>query len=246
MNQQTGLRLPSFFITEPAPCPYIEGQMERKLFTHLTGAEADTLNDGLTHAGFRRSQTIAYRPACDACTACRSVRIVVSEFRASRSFRRTLRRNRDLTAAIVPPTATDEQYKLLRRYLDARHGDGGMTDMNADDYVAMVEETAVDTRIIEYRLDSRLIACLLYDHLRDGPSLVYSFFDPDHAARGLGNFLILDQIMRARQAEAPHVYLGYLIEKSAKMAYKKRFAPLQTLGSNGWESYISDEESHLS
>ena len=238
MNQQTGLRLPSFFITEPAPCPYLEGQMERKLFTHLADSDADTLNNTLTHAGFRRSQSIAYRPACDACSACKSVRVVLKDFTPSTSFRRLMRKNADLTKEMCPPRTGREQYNLLRRYLDARHENGGMADMTPGDYVAMVEETAVDTFVTEYRTaDGVLLACLLGDRMQDGISLVYSFFDPRAEKRSLGSFMIVDQIARAKEAGHAHIYLGYLIEDCRKMAYKKRFAPLQRLGHHGWEDY---------
>ncbi len=241
MNQQTGLRLPSFFITEPAPCPYLEGQMERKLFTHVAGSDADTLNNTLTHAGFRRSQSIAYRPACDACSACKSVRVVLNDFTLSTSFRRLMRKNVDLTREVCPPRTGREQYDLLRRYLDARHENGGMADMTPGDYVAMVEETAVDTFVAEYRTaNGVLLACLLGDRMQDGISLVYSFFDPRAEKRSLGSFMILDQIARAKEAGYAHIYLGYLIEDCRKMAYKKRFAPLQRLGQNGWEDYHPD------
>ena len=238
MNQQTGLRLPSFFITEPAPCPYLEGQMERKLFTHLAGSDAVTLNNTLTHAGFRRSQSIAYRPACDACSACKSVRVVLNDFTPSTSFRRLMRKNADLTGEVCPPRTGREQYDLLRRYLDARHENGGMADMTPGDYVAMVEETAVDTFVTEYRAaDGVLLACLLGDRMQDGISLVYSFFDPGAEKRSLGSFMILDQIASAKEAGHAHIYLGYLIEDCRKMAYKKRFAPLQRLEQDGWEDY---------
>ena len=238
MNQSTGHRLPSFFITDPMPCPYIDGQMERKLFTHMAGDNADDINNNLTHAGFRRSQTIAYRPACDTCNACRSVRVDVAGFRPSKNMKRIIAANKDLTATPVPAETSREQYELLRRYLDSRHRDGGMSDMSSFDYMAMVEETAVDTQICEYRVaDGTLLACLLRDHMRDGISLVYSFFDPDLAARSLGTFVILDHIAQAAAANQPHVYLGYLIENCSKMSYKKRFTPLQILGPEGWEDY---------
>ena len=238
MNQSTGHRLPSFFITDPMPCPYIEGQMERKLFTHMAGDNANDINNNLTHAGFRRSQTIAYRPACDTCNACRSVRIDVAGFKASRNMKRILATNNDLTPTSLPPQTSREQYDLLRRYLDTRHRDGGMSDMSSFDYMAMVEETAVQTEISEYRdAHGTLLACLLRDRMRDGISLVYSFFDPDLTTRSLGTFIILDQIRQAEAEQLPHIYLGYLIENCSKMSYKKRFTPLQILGSEGWDDY---------
>lgn len=238
MNQSTGHRLPSFFITDPMPCPYIDGQMERKLFTHMTGATADDINNNLTHAGFRRSQTIAYRPACDTCQACRSVRVTVDDFSPSRNMRRIGARNSDVQMQIKPAETSREQYELLRRYLDGRHRDGGMSDMSSFDYMAMVEETAVRTQICEYRdAEGTLIACLLRDRMQDGISLVYSFFDPDLHQRSLGTYIILDQIACARDMAAPYVYLGYLIENCSKMSYKQRFTPLQVLSADGWQNY---------
>lgn len=238
MNQSTGHRLPSFFITDPMPCPYIGGQMERKLFTHMAGDNANDINNNLTHAGFRRSQTIAYRPACDTCNACRSVRVDVAGFKPSRNMKRIMSANKDLTSAPLPPQTNREQYELLRRYLDARHRDGGMSDMSSFDYMAMVEETAVQTEVCEYRdTQGALVACLLRDRMQDGISLVYSFFDPEKTTRSLGTFIILDQIRQAEAEKLPHIYLGYLIENCAKMSYKKRFAPLQILGPEGWDDY---------
>lgn len=238
MNQSTGHKLPSFFITDPMPCPYIEGQMERKLFTHMAGERATEINNNLTHAGFRRSQTIAYRPACDNCSACQSVRVQAKEFKPGKSFRRILKNNTDLTSTICPPDATREQYDLLRAYLDARHRHGGMSDMTVLDYIAMVEETAIDTNMIEYRDgDGVLQACVLVDAMKDGCSLVYSFFNPEAHERSLGSFVILDQINRVRENDLPHLYLGYLIEDCEKMNYKKRFQPLQSLKEEGWGPY---------
>jgi arginine-tRNA-protein transferase len=238
MNQSSGHRLPSFFITDPMPCPYIEGMMERKLFTHIAGERADEINNNLTHAGFRRSQTIAYRPACDKCSACRSVRVAVEGFTPTRNLRKIINRNSALTSEILSPDTSREQYDLLRKYLDTRHENGGMSQMTVLDYIAMVEETSVKTNLVEYRdAEKRLVACLLVDEMRDGLSLVYSFFDPDMAANSLGSYIILDQITRAQAAGLPHVYLGYLIEDCSKMNYKKRFKPLQILDEEGWQSY---------
>lgn len=221
------------------PCPYIEGMMERKLFTHIAGERAEEINNNLTHAGFRRSQTIAYRPACDKCSACRSVRVAVNDFVPSRNMRKILNRNAAVTSAVLPPSASREQYDLLRRYLDTRHEDGGMSEMTVLDYMSMVEETSLKTNLIEYRdAEDKLVASLLVDEMRDGLSLVYSFFDPDMPMRSLGSYIILDQIARAKKIGLPHIYLGYLIEDCGKMSYKKRFKPLEILDEGGWQPYI--------
>jgi arginine-tRNA-protein transferase len=241
VTEQRSTRVPQFFLTPGGPCPYLPGRIERKVFARLTGSLAQPLSEALTHSGFRRSQTIAYRPACDGCSACVSVRVVVQGFEPSRSQRRIMRRNVDLVRDEVPAEATREQFALLRTYLDSRHAGGGMSDMGLFDYVAMVEETPVDTHIVEYRGPAKgdqpgpLIACALTDMLRDGLSMVYSFFHPGEDMRSLGTHMILDHVKRASQLGLPYVYLGYWVEGSPKMDYKSRFRPFEALTKEGWE-----------
>src|SRR3954465_2029318 len=185
---------PQFFLTAPSPCPYLDGQFERKVFTHLVGDKASEMNDLLTQVGFRRSQNIAYRPACETCRACQSARAPAGDYVFSRSERKVLTRNTDLERHLVEAEATLEQFELLRRYLLTRHANGGMAEMTWPDYVAMVEDTAVRTHLIEYRRKSQdrgpgdLIACVLVDVLADGLSLVYSFYEPGETRRSLGSF----------------------------------------------------------
>ncbi|MBV9549452.1 MAG: arginyltransferase [Alphaproteobacteria bacterium] len=239
MTDQRATRIPQFFLTPGGPCPYLPGRVERKVFARLAGNLAQPLSEALTHSGFRRSQSIAYRPACDGCNACVSVRVVVGEFRPSRNLKRNRARNGDLVRAEVAAEATREQFALLRTYLDSRHPGGGMSDMGLFDYVAMVEETPVDTHIVEYRSqDGLLMAAALTDRLRDGLSMVYSFFHPGQDDRSLGTFMIQDHIVRARQLGLPYVYLGYWVQGSEKMDYKVRFAPLEALTPNGWELLV--------
>lgn len=239
---------PQFFLTAPSPCPYLEGQFERKVFTHLVGNKAAEMNDLLTQGGFRRSQNIAYRPACETCRACVSVRILAQEFEFSRSMRRVLQQNQDLVSTMSDAQPSTEQYSLFRTYLDARHRLGGMSDMTVLDYAMMVEDTHVDTKIIEYRRrgpdsfitgkgEGELMAVALTDRMADGLSMVYSFFNPDMDERSLGTFMILDHIERTRAMGLPHVYLGYWVNGSRKMGYKMRFQPQEHLGPKGWERY---------
>jgi arginine-tRNA-protein transferase len=235
---------PQFYLTAPSPCPYLAGREERKVFTHLVGERAPGLNDLLTHGGFRRSQSIAYRPACETCRSCVSVRVIAAEFRPSRSMRRVAERNADMVGDMRALVPTSEQYSVFRAYLDSRHRDGGMADMTVLDYAMMVEDSHVETRIIEYRkrgpdsgLTGRgeeLIAVALTDVLSDGLSMVYSFFEPSQVSRSMGTFMILDHIARARRQGLPYVYLGYWIEGSKKMDYKARFLPQQRLAPSGW------------
>ena len=236
MTDQRNTRIPQFFLTPGGPCPYLPGRTERKVFARLGGNLAQPLSEALTHSGFRRSQSIAYRPACEGCSACVSVRVKADQFAASRNQKRILKRSDDLVRTEVQAEATREQFALLRTYLDSRHPGGGMSDMGLFDYVAMVEETPVDTRIIEYRdAGGALLACALTDRLKDGLSMVYSFFHPGEEARSLGTYMILDHVRAAREAGLPYVYLGYWVRCSEKMDYKIRVAPLEALGQNGWE-----------
>ena len=243
---------PEFYVTAPQACPYLEGRHERKLFTHLTHDKPRALIDNLLKGGFRRSQNIAYMPYCDGCQACVSVRVVVDEFKPSRTFRRIAEQNADLVTRRVPAIPTSEQYSLFRGYIDARHGDGGMADMTVLDYAMMVEDSIIDTSITEYRLaparsprDSfrpdreinqagPLVGIALCDRLSDGISMVYSFFEPDEAARSLGTYMILDHIKLAKTLGLSYLYLGYWIEGSRKMAYKARFGPQERLTPDGW------------
>ncbi|MFD1949932.1 arginyltransferase [Sphingomonas arantia] len=234
-------RFPRFFVTSPAPCPYIPGRIERKVFTELSGDHATELNDALGRIGFRRSQGVAYRPSCVECTACISVRVVAKEFRPNASQRKLIRRHADLDITACKPWTTEEQFALLRRYLAARHPGGGMAEMDELDFADMVEQTPVDTLVVEYREPAvdgrpgRLVGACLTDHQADGLSMVYSFFEPDESVRqGLGTFIILDHILRAARSDMDYVYLGYWVEQSPRMQYKTRYRPLEQLGPGGW------------
>ena len=237
-----------FFLTGPRPCPYLPDRSERKLFTTLVGARAEAQHDDLSAMGFRRSQNIAYRPACRGCAACVSTRVRAADFAPSRSQRRVCNKNADLTRHWLDPEPTEEHFRLFKDYLNARHGDGGMVDMDAYDFSAMVEDSPVRTHLIEYRLPhpidqeraGALAAACVTDVLRDGVSLVYSFFDTDLAARSLGRYVILDHIVMARELGLPFVYLGYWVQGSPKMDYKIEFQPSEILLDGSWTDFAAD------
>ncbi len=240
---------PQFYVTAPQPCPYLEGRMERKLFTALQGEHAHQLNDALSHQGFRRSQNVLYRPSCPDCSACLSARIRVADFTPSKSQRRSLKRNADLVRRTRAPWATEEQYELFRAYLDRRHADGGMADMDVFEFSAMIEETPIRTRVIEYappaedgRSRGDLTAVCLTDVLEDGLSMVYSFYAPDRQAASLGTYVILDHIALAREAGLPYVYLGYWVPGSPKMDYKSRFSGLEIYRHGTWQDFDPTED----
>jgi len=243
------VRRMKFYLTSPQPCPYLPGRMERKVFANLAVEGAVSLNDSLTRSGFRRSQTIAYRPACKACGACRSVRIDVAKFEMSRRWRRVLNRNAVLVREPTPARATREQFRLLKRYLEDRHPAGGMTDMEIRDYAGMVDASPVRTVVFEYRNrleggegdDGALQAAALTDVLRDGLSMVYSFYRPELTGRSIGSFMVLDHIRLAMELELPYVYLGYWVRGSDKMGYKSDFQPLEVFDGEGWRPLRDDE-----
>ncbi|WP_415184306.1 arginyltransferase [Phaeovulum sp.] len=242
--------VPQFYVTAPQPCPYLDGRSERKLFTALQGENADKLNNTLSRQGFRRSQNVLYRPSCADCAACLSARIRVADFAPNRAQRRTLRRNTDLKRIATSPWATEEQFTLFRRYLDSRHADGGMADMDIFEFAAMIEETPVKSRVVEYRsinaqteTSRPLAAVCLTDVLDDGLSMVYSFYDPDRVDDSLGTYLILDHVDIARNAGLPYVYLGYWVPGSRKMGYKAKFGALEIFKNGEWQP-IGNPEDH--
>lgn len=224
-----------FYTTAPLPCPYLQGRTEKKVVTEITGPDAEQMHDRLSRAGFRRSHNIAYAPVCSGCSACVPIRIRAADFTPSRTQRRVLRDNEAAEAFEVPARATAEQYSLFQTYQNARHGDGDMATMSFYDYRAMIEDTPIDTLILEFRdRDDRLLGACLTDRLGDGLSAVYSFFDPALGRRSLGTFAILALIARARAAGLPHVYLGYWVPESPKMAYKALFRASEILSRGAW------------
>jgi arginine-tRNA-protein transferase len=209
--------------------------MERKLFTALQGDSATQLNDALSKQGFRRSQNVLYRPSCAECAACMSARIDVKKFKPTRSQKRVKKRAAYLERRATSPWATEDQYDLFRSYLDDRHADGGMADMDMFEFAAMVEETPIRSRLFEYTDGRHLKAGCLTDILDDGLSMVYSFFDPEAKRLSLGTYVILDHIRVAKKLGLPYVYLGYWVPGSPKMDYKSKFSGVEVYRAGHWE-----------
>ncbi|MGY8986008.1 MAG: arginyltransferase [Sphingomonadales bacterium] len=237
-------QFPKFYVTSPFPCPYLPNKQERKVFTDLSGPDASELNESLGKVGFRRSQSVAYRPACEGCSACVSVRVVSLDFIHNKSQRKIWRQNKDLEVEVINAFATEEQFTLLKKYITIRHSEGGMAEMDEFEYSEMIDSSPVHTTIVEYRepqleknnsRPGKLIGTALTDVLSDGLSMIYSFFDPECDRKSLGTYIILDHIARAKAQYLPHIYLGYWVKGSPKMDYKEKFQPLERLGQGGWE-----------
>ncbi len=239
---------PDFYVTGVNPCPYLPDREERKLFTHLTADKPAPFIDNLLRNGFRRSQNIAYLPYCEGCTACTSIRIPVRQFQMSKSMKRIWNKNKDLVAIRVPAITNVEQYNLFTRYITQRHMDGGMADMTMLDYAMMVEDSVAETAMTEYRATSdsdgiksgQLIGVTLTDHLQDGISLVYSFYDPNLPKRSLGSYMVMDHVRTMLHEGLDYVYLGYWIDGCKKMSYKTKFKPLEALTPEGWQPFSAD------
>lgn len=241
LKHRLQIPLRHFFATPPTPCPYLPGKLERKVVTLLAGDDPDGLHNALSQAGFRRSQDLAYRPACENCSACVPVRVPVAEFSPGPQHRKIWRRNSGVVSRRLPAYATREHFQVFRRYVTERHEGGGMADMEFADYRAMVEDSPVRSGLTEYRCaDGRLYGVCLIDEMSDGVSLVYSFFDPEFERLSPGSFIILSHIRAASDLGQTYVYLGYWIGESRKMAYKSRFRPLEALGQDGWRRLESD------
>lgn len=224
------------FRTGTHPCGYWAGREARDLVLDPRDPRLPQFYPMALDWGFRRSGDIVYRPSCAGCQACVAVRVPVAAFAPDRSQRRCLKRNADVDAHIKMPVRTDEHMALYRKYLGARHAGGGMDDHGATEFDQFLIGTWNDGRFLELREQGthRLLAVAVTD-LADGAlSAVYTFFDPDESARGLGTLAVLKQLEWAARDGRAHLYLGYWIEGHAKMDYKRRFRPLEGFNGRGW------------
>ena len=233
-----------FFTTTPLPCPYFADRVERRVITELTGKDSQSLHEALTRAGYRRSHGVAYAPTCPGCNDCVSVRIRADDFQPSRSQRKIINRNSDIEAMEVAPVANEEQFILFASYQSSRHSGGDMESMDFSDYQSLLEENTIDTGLVEFRQQDRLVAGLLIDRLSDGYSAVYSFFDTDiESRRSLGTYMVLWLIDNARAQGLEHVYLGFWINNCRKMSYKADFTPLEYYIDGVWGPYEKPNQS---
>ncbi|GGO76911.1 putative arginyl-tRNA--protein transferase [Marinobacterium nitratireducens] len=232
----TTLRQLHFYSTPEHECSYISGRMARTLFVDPQAVITTDAYSQLSDLGFRRSGRHIYRPHCEDCQACVSVRIPVEEFSPSKSQRRVLNRNRDLVVERVEPVLTDEHYDLYARYIHSRHSDGDMFPPTVEQFKAFLVDGHDCSFFYEIRDNDRLLSVAVTDELRRGLSAIYTFFDPDQPKRSLGAFSILTQIEQTRLQGLPYLYLGYWVKQCQKMNYKIAYRPLQLLLDGHWVS----------
>ena len=223
-----------FYLTPSHPCSYLDSKRARTLFLDPREPIDDALYGVLTRAGFRRSGSHLYRPRCEDCTACVSVRVPVERFRRTRRFARVAARNDDLEIGLEQPAFSPDVFALYARYIRERHADGDMYPATSAQFRSFLLSSWTHTKFLTFRLDSRLVAVAVTDTLNDGLSAIYTFFDPALARRSLGVFAILTQIAECRERGVPYLYLGYWIRDCAKMSYKIDYRPVELLVHNRW------------
>ena len=223
------------FLTEPHPCSYLEGQKAITAFVDPAITVDKTLYSHLSNYGFRRSGRYIYAPRCKSCNACLPARLVVTDFEPNRQQNRCNKRNADLTVSIARSIDESEHYPLYEQYLAERHADGDMYPPTMAQYRDFISSLWENSRVLEVRLEGKLIAAGVIDILNDGISAIYTYYSPDHPKRSLGTYMILAELVLARDVGLPYLYLGYWIANSPKMAYKKNFQPLELLINDRWE-----------
>lgn len=232
MTSETKIRL---YQGEENPCDYLSGQLSSSQFIDPSLVLTSELYGLLIANGFRRSGSHIYRPMCQSCSACTATRLLVSLFGPSRSQRRILKKNRDITISVESAKFSDEYYTLYSRYQKSRHAGGAMAESSVGDFSSFLISDWCDTSFIEYRLNNRLVAVAVTDILDSGFSAVYTFFEPNLAERSLGVFSVLTQIEESKKAGNNWLYLGYWIEQCQKMSYKTNYQPLEGFINGRWQ-----------
>jgi arginine-tRNA-protein transferase len=224
------------FATHPHQCSYLGEQQATTLFIDPeTNIDVKTYSQ-LADVGFRRSGAHIYRPHCDNCNACISVRVPVTDFKPNRNQRKVINRNSDLKTIEIDNIHSDECYQLYHRYISVRHQDGDMYPPTPEQYESFLNDELGNTRYFGLYKDETLVAVAVTDILENGLSAIYTFFDPDCSKRSLGSYAILWQIKKCLELELPYLYLGYWIKQCQKMSYKSDYRPLQLLVNNRWIS----------
>jgi len=223
------------YATPPHQCSYLNDKTATTVFVDPDATLDIDSYQRLSEYGFRRSGAHFYRPNCDECNACISVRIPVKEFIPSRSQKRCLKRNQDLHVNVVPHLSIERHYSLYQRYIDDRHRDGDMYPASKEQFSSFLANAHTTSCFYEFGdTDNNVVAVAVTDELSDHLSAVYTFYDPELDSRSIGVFCILFQIQRAKDLNHDYLYLGYWVQNCRKMNYKTDYQPLEFLNESGW------------
>jgi arginine-tRNA-protein transferase len=227
-----------FYLTPAHECSYFSERQATTLFVDPRAAINTNHLAMLTESGFRRSGDYTYRPHCETCQACESLRVPIQSFIASKSQKRVFNKNKDLKVSIISADYQQEHFDLYERYINERHKDGDMYPTTESQYRSFLLAPIESCRFIEYRqaTDNKLVAVSVIDVLPNALSAIYTFFDPNEEARSLGTFAILWQLKYCVNENLKFLYLGYYIKDSKKMSYKNKFRPYQVYKNDDWHN----------
>lgn len=228
-------------LTPEHGCSYLPDEAEQLMVLLDDKHRNPTGYENLLVAGFRRSGNDLYRPHCQGCSACHSLRIPVQKFTASRSQKRIQHNNRDIRL-VLSTQDKPEYYDLFARYIHERHQDGSMFPATRNQYDGFLLCDWLTPYFLEFRLNQQLVALAITDPLPHSLSAMYTFFDPTFAERSLGTLAILTQLELAQRMNRQWLYLGYQVDACRKMKYKTKFHPHELLCGHEWKSSCGNEE----
>ena len=225
-----------FYATADYDCSYLPHRKARAQVatpSHLINQDSYSR---LLQEGFRRGGSYVYRPYCDSCQACVSLRVLVHDFTPTRSQKRAWKKHENLKVRVMKPHFLSAHYQLYLNYQRTQHADSSMSQDSATQYSQFLLASRVDTRLIEFvdASTNELRMVTLIDMLEDGISAVYTFFDTAQVKASYGVYSILWLIRQAKELRLPYLYLGYWISETHKMSYKNNFQPNEKLVLQQW------------
>ncbi|MBU2881314.1 arginyltransferase [Psychrosphaera sp. B3R10] len=222
-----------FGLSAPFQCGYLSDREEQLLVYLDQEPLSEALYSKLQAQGFRRSEDYVYRPHCEDCQACQSIRLPVSQFQISRSQKRVLKKAQGFSVKIQK-SEQPEYYPLFERYVNEKHLGGVMYPANYSQLTSFSQCDWLEQLFIELYDKDKLIAVAICDVTSDSLSAVYTFYDPEYANFSIGTLMILQQINLTEKLEKPWLYLGYYIRSCQKMNYKVNYRPYQINQNGRW------------
>ena len=230
------LEQPIYMLTKDCACPYLYGKIEKRIATDITHNKK--IYEELSINGFRRVENWMYKPVCDNCSACKSYRVDIQNYKLTKSFKRVLKNFENFSNRLIDNVSTREHFEIFKKNQLERHAGGSMSDMDEDEFSSMIETSPIETSLMEFRDKfENLVGVVLLDLDEKNLSAVYSFFDPKFNKLGLGNYMILQCLLFGKNNKYKYLYLGYYIEELSSMSYKSRFKPGQILNNNEWKNF---------